>query len=165
MADYDLEEDALDHEFRLVDATPDLTNIAPGGLGKVASPEEIARRRCILSKRLAERRKLQKLAARQRDFDRKQARDKEVADGFAALTEDARARAAIEDWAAEAPRGIAAEVRVASNVAERAALRGRQAENVRKRRQMKQSGYYTDARYPGMFFPADDHVLRRLFNR
>jgi hypothetical protein len=43
VAEYDLESDALDHEFRLVDSQPTLTNIMPGGIGKARTPEQIAR--------------------------------------------------------------------------------------------------------------------------
>jgi hypothetical protein len=47
VAQYELESDALDHEFRLVDSSPTLTNVMPGGIGPGATPKQIERRRKI----------------------------------------------------------------------------------------------------------------------
>lgn len=43
VAVYDLEADALEHEFQLVDTTPGLTNVMAGGIGAGMSPEAQAR--------------------------------------------------------------------------------------------------------------------------
>lgn len=54
VAYYDLESDALDHEYRLVDSMPTLTNVAEGGAGgKTLTPEQRAKRLAIREKRIA----------------------------------------------------------------------------------------------------------------
>lgn len=45
VAEYELESDALEHEWRLVDSDPTLTNVYPGGIGRGYTPQEIDRRR------------------------------------------------------------------------------------------------------------------------
>ena len=55
-AEYDDENDALEHEFELVDSMPELTNIMPGGAGRTLKPEEIERRRSAREKRILDRR-------------------------------------------------------------------------------------------------------------
>lgn len=52
VAQYELESDALDHEYRLVDAMPTLTNIHPGGGGGVSTPLLIEKRRREREERL-----------------------------------------------------------------------------------------------------------------
>ena len=44
VAQYDLEDDALEHEFELVDSMVELTNMVPGGGGRTLKPAEIERR-------------------------------------------------------------------------------------------------------------------------
>lgn len=54
VAEYDDEVDALDHEFRLVDADPTLTNVFPGGggfTGALDSPIRAQRRREVYEER------------------------------------------------------------------------------------------------------------------
>lgn len=61
VADYDLESDALDHEFRLVDQNPTLTNVMPGGCEtRALSPEQREKRR------LARKARLEALRAKER---------------------------------------------------------------------------------------------------
>ncbi|MGX9981145.1 GIY-YIG nuclease family protein [Methylobacterium fujisawaense] len=64
---YALEADALDHEYRLVDAMPTLTNIMPGGLGAAETPAQIERRRRVREAR----RETALRAARLRDLERR----------------------------------------------------------------------------------------------
>jgi hypothetical protein len=45
VAEYADETDALDHEYRLVDAMPTLTNVQPGGIGWAETPAQRDRRR------------------------------------------------------------------------------------------------------------------------
>lgn len=64
VAEYDLESDALDHEYRLVDRLPTLTNVMPGGCAPVRgpmTPEQEARYERVLALRRLER--VRKLAA------------------------------------------------------------------------------------------------------
>lgn len=63
---YELESDALDHEYRLVDATPTLTNIMPGGGGGASTPQLIERRRKEREERLRALREKERVEARAR---------------------------------------------------------------------------------------------------
>ncbi len=68
VAVYDLELDALDHEYRLIDSRPTLTNIMEGGgMGRRWTPEELQRRAEIHRKRMLEKRQRAREAARERD--------------------------------------------------------------------------------------------------
>lgn len=55
VAEYDLESDALDHEYRLVDADSTLTNVHPGGGGKQPSIYLEQRRKRLEALRVNER--------------------------------------------------------------------------------------------------------------
>lgn len=70
VAVYDLELEALDHEYRLVDASPTLTNVMPGGIGRVETPEMALRRYRARKKKLQEKRRQEREAAHQRDLAR-----------------------------------------------------------------------------------------------
>lgn len=92
VACYDLESDALDHEFRLVDADPTLTNIMPGGIGAPLSDAETARRISARLKRLKDLRRRERLANA----------DVEIAQRRAALVANGRSeaeKAQIAAWA------------------------------------------------------------------
>lgn len=72
VAEYDLESDALDHEYRLVDADPTLTNAMPGGGGGPAYTARMERVRKERQERLRELRQreqeeaIRRMAARRR---------------------------------------------------------------------------------------------------
>jgi hypothetical protein len=70
VAEYDMEADALDHEYRLVDADPTLTNVMPGGIGPAETPAQIERRRKAWWKRYKARRNRERREAYQRDTER-----------------------------------------------------------------------------------------------
>lgn len=59
VAEYEVEQDAFDHEADLIAVTPGLTNImAGGGGGRSLAPEEFARRQEIRDQRILERGKV-----------------------------------------------------------------------------------------------------------
>ena len=70
LAEYPFEEDALDHEFHLVDANPNLTNLMPGGIAtSTLSPLTL----CSLSlkrhkKLLSELKRMKDICSDQRQF-------------------------------------------------------------------------------------------------
>ncbi|MBA1156918.1 GIY-YIG nuclease family protein [Microvirga mediterraneensis] len=70
VAVYDTEVEALDHEFRLVDADPTLTNVMPGGCGRVESPEWARRRSEMQRRKLLGQRGQMLQAATERDLER-----------------------------------------------------------------------------------------------
>lgn len=57
LGEYDDENDALEHEFEVVDSMPELTNIRPGGEGRRLKPEEIAEREEARYKRIIQRKR------------------------------------------------------------------------------------------------------------
>lgn len=71
---YKHEADALEHEFKLVDELPDLTNIMPGGIGAAQTPQLLERRRLYRSLKLEEARERDRVAALARDTERKRSR-------------------------------------------------------------------------------------------
>lgn len=83
VAEYDLESDALDHEYRLVDSLPTLTNAVAGGGGPIRSEMTAAqlerhaalveRRRKHREAKLAELRAKEREEAVKRDVERKRA--------------------------------------------------------------------------------------------
>lgn len=101
IAEYDDELDALDHEFRLVDLDPTLTNVAPGGIGKVIP--------LSVQKRLRERRVAKILAARAAAEAAKRFRSKEsrfllsrgLPAQFAAVARNGEQARQVSDWVAE----------------------------------------------------------------
>lgn len=74
VAAYILESDALEHEWRLVDSLPDLTNLMPGGIGSAQTPEQITRRQVLRQRKLDEVRRREREEARLREIDRNAAR-------------------------------------------------------------------------------------------
>lgn len=91
VAIYDLESQALDHEFRLVDENPTLTNVAPGGAGGPLSNQARLRR--------AEARRLLMLRAKEREL--KEALVQERAkrtDKYLSSARSDRERKQILDW-------------------------------------------------------------------
>lgn len=70
VAVYDTEVEALDHEFRLVDADPTLTNVMPGGCGRTESPEWARRRSEMQRRKLLAQRSQMLQSARERDLER-----------------------------------------------------------------------------------------------
>jgi hypothetical protein len=121
VADYDLESDALDHEFRLVDLHPTLTNVMPGGgAGPSMSPEQREKRR------VARKARVDALRAKEREIKTasQSARKRAV---LCALPNASLHVAEIGDWvadrqkAAEAgpPRGFALDLLKAQAVRER----------------------------------------------
>jgi hypothetical protein len=98
IASYEDEADALDHEWRLVDAMPTLTNMAPGGGGRIETPFLRQRRQELLSRRIAERRKRQLEAARRRDGERKEQRVLREKDRLLSVPGADERREEIEAW-------------------------------------------------------------------
>ncbi|MCP1550689.1 MULTISPECIES: GIY-YIG nuclease family protein [Methylorubrum] len=73
-AAYTLESDALEHEWRLIDGMPRLTNLMPGGIGAAQTPEQITRRQIVRDKKLALARSREREHARLREIERNAAR-------------------------------------------------------------------------------------------
>lgn len=71
VAEYDLESEALEHEWRMVDADPTLTNIMPGGIGRLVDPAFVERRRLARKRKLNMIRRREREAALRRAVDRK----------------------------------------------------------------------------------------------
>jgi len=85
------EADALDLEFKLVDRNPTLTNVMPGGIGPAETPTQIERRRLIRADKLAAARERDRIAALQRDTERKRIQ-------FHGLAITDRHRSEIDAW-------------------------------------------------------------------
>lgn len=97
VAQYDDELDALDHEFRLVDADPTLTNVQPGGVGRTMSPKVIRwLRERRVARVLAERAK-RKVEVRTGELGRY----KDSLRQFLDLAEGSRSEAEVKAWVEE----------------------------------------------------------------
>lgn len=70
---YRLESDALEREFQLVDASPNLTNAMVGGVGPAATPEQINRLQRLREEKRAAIRHREAVAAAERDLNTKEA--------------------------------------------------------------------------------------------
>lgn len=91
VACYGRESDALDHEFRLVDANPALTNVAPGGAGAPLSEAAQARKAALRQAKLN----------RLRERERAESAARETADRRSAYLAQAKSPlefAQIEAW-------------------------------------------------------------------
>jgi hypothetical protein len=100
LACYDSEADALDHEFRLVDSQPTLTNIVPGGGGGPLSAEATARRMRARRIRL-ERIRARELVAREA-AERQASRERHMAAGRSEAE-----RQQIAEWLDSLPETVA----------------------------------------------------------
>ena len=130
VAVYDLESDALDHEFRLVDENPTLTNVMPGGGGGALSAAAYARRRAIRAEKLKRLRQRERVAAMAAEAEIKRRE-------YLAAVPSERGKAQVDKWLAGldekdaqrllSPRGYRAQQAIL-------AIEGRQPQGKRKRK-------------------------------
>lgn len=91
VACYELESDALDHEFRLVDASPTLTNIAPGGGGAPLSQADQARKAALRQEKMRRLRAAERIAAEKSEFQKR-------CEALLAKAKSSVERAQIQGW-------------------------------------------------------------------
>jgi len=129
VATYLRETDALDHEYRLVDADPTLTNVLPGGLGGEMSPFRLQRMKEARARKVQKQRQEALKAAAERD----QEREAEAKRRLSASAKDDRHRSEIEDWAGSLPRGVTQALRYPSSQALRLKAKQRRDEANQRR--------------------------------
>jgi hypothetical protein len=88
---YQKESDALEREFQLVDASPSLVNVMPGGIGPASTPEQIDRLQRIREAKRAAVRHREALRANERNIDH---RERE----FTAIASTPEQKKEISDW-------------------------------------------------------------------
>jgi len=92
VAEYELENDALEHEFELVDSMPELTNIMPGGGlgGRRLTQEEITLRAKARADRIAARRAIKRA--------RFSAKQKAAREAYVLLAQSAGQVVQVNEW-------------------------------------------------------------------
>jgi hypothetical protein len=147
VASYEREADALDHEYRLVDADGTLTNIAQGGIGTAMSP---ARRRELERDReraLLRKRQIALQAAAARDRARELHAKARV---FSVAKEDKHIHE-VAAWASSLPNGVASAMRMPSPQALRLQAQAKRDAEAKRRQEQKTAGEI--GTYAGRIYP------------
>lgn len=147
VASYLRETDALDHEYRLVDADASLTNVAPGGIGTTMSPFRLRKMKEEQARRLLRQRQEALKAAAERD----QEREAEEKRRLLLKAKGDHHRSEIETWAASLPSGVKVALHRPSPTALRLQAKKRREEANQRRNEMKEAGEigtYSGRTYP-----------------